>query len=67
MQTNNAFGFEIPTECPGVPSEILTPKNTWEDKEGFDKTQAKLIGLFKENFKKFESGVNQEIITAGPQ
>jgi len=64
---DKAFGFEIPNDCPDVPSEILNPKNTWEDKAGFEGTQKKLVGLFKENFKKFESGVNQEISAAGPE
>ena len=26
------FGLNIPTSCPGVPSNILNPKNTWQDK-----------------------------------
>ena len=33
---------EIPKTCPGVPSDILFPKNTWEDKAGYDK-QAKML------------------------
>ena len=61
------FGFMIPESCPGVPSEVLIPKNTWKDKEGYDRTKDKLVSLFSENFKKFEEGVNQEIIAAGPK
>ena len=61
------FGFEIPTSCPNVPTEVLIPKNTWADKDKFDEEKKKLIGLFNENFKKFEAGVNQEIIDAGPK
>ena len=61
------FGFEIPLSCPGVPSEILIPKDTWEDKEAFDTTKEKLVGLFQENFKSFEDSVNPEIIAAGPK
>ena len=65
-ETDPDFGFEIPLECPDVPSEILVPKNTWEDKQAYDDTKAKLVGLFSENFKKFEAGVNKEIVEAGP-
>ena len=65
--TDPQFGFEIPTSCPGVPSEVLIPKNTWADKEGFDRTKEKLVGLFQENFKAFEAGVNEDIIAAGPK
>jgi phosphoenolpyruvate carboxykinase (ATP) len=60
------FGFEIPVQCPGVPPEILVPRNTWEDKDAYDQTKQKLVGLFRENFEKFESKVNPEIVKAGP-
>lgn len=61
------FGFEIPESCPGVPSEVLNPKSTWADKKSFETTKGKLIGLFTENFKKFEAGVNTDILKAGPK
>jgi phosphoenolpyruvate carboxykinase (ATP) len=64
---DEAFGFEIPESCPEVPSEVLNPKSTWEDKESFETTKAKLIGLFNENFKKFEAGVNADILKAAPR
>ena len=67
FKTDDAFGFEIPLSCPGVPAEVLLPKNTWDDKEKFEETKRKLISLFNDNFKKFEAGVNQEIIDAGPK
>lgn len=60
------FGFEVPLECPGVPSDLLVPKNTWNDKEMYDQIKEKLVGLFKENFKQFESKVNPEIVKGGP-
>lgn len=65
--TDAEFGFAIPQSCPGVPAEVLNPKTTWSDKKSFDTTKAKLIGLFTENFKKFEAGVNEEIVNAGPK
>lgn len=67
MKTDDRFGFEIPTSCPEVPSEILFPVNTWEDKAGFENTKAKLVELFQNNFKQFEAGVNTEILNAGPK
>jgi len=66
-RTDPHFGFEIPLSCPGVPSEILVPKDTWQDKEAFETTKEKLVGLFQENFKSFEESVNSEIIAAGPK
>ncbi|NNF22085.1 MAG: phosphoenolpyruvate carboxykinase (ATP), partial [Saprospiraceae bacterium] len=67
MKTDDRFGFEIPTSCPEVPSEILFPVNTWDDKSAFANTKAKLVELFQNNFKQFEEGVNSEIIAAGPK
>ncbi|MGB5402862.1 MAG: phosphoenolpyruvate carboxykinase (ATP), partial [Robiginitalea sp.] len=64
---DEAFGFAIPQSCPEVPSEVLNPKSTWADKENFENTKTKLIGLFTENFKKFEAGVNADILKAGPK
>lgn len=63
---DDAFGFQVPTACPGVPDSVLIPENTWEDKKAYQATKAKLVALFKDNFKQFESGVNAEIIAAGP-
>lgn len=67
VMVDKAFGFEVPQVCPDVPSEILNPRDTWQDKEGFDATERKLVNLFQENFKQFESGVNSEIAAAGPK
>ena len=36
-ETMDVFGIQIPKKCPGVPSEILNPRNTWEDKKAYDK------------------------------
>lgn len=66
-RTDPNFGFEIPLSCPGVPSEILVPRDTWQDKDAFDATKEKLVGLFQNNFKLFEDSVNPEIIEAGPK
>lgn len=60
------FKISIPTECPGVPSEILDPKNTWEDKEAYDAKVLELAEKFNENFKKFNN-VSESIIKAGPE
>lgn len=64
---DEAFGFQIPESCPGVPSALLIPKNTWDDKKAYEATKAKLIALFNQNFKKYAAGVNAKIIAAGPR
>jgi phosphoenolpyruvate carboxykinase (ATP) len=65
-QRDPVFGFDVVTECPGVPPEILVPRNAWTDKTAYDATAKKLAGLFKENFKQYEAGASMEVKAAGP-
>ncbi len=65
-QRDPIFGFDIITECPNVPSQILIPRNAWADKSAYDVTAKKLAGLFQENFKNYEAGASVEIRAAGP-
>lgn len=59
------FGFEMPMHVPGVPDEVLVPRNTWEDKQAYDAEAKKLALKFHENFKKFKHA-DVEITKAGP-
>ena len=61
------FGVEVPTECAGVPSELLAPKNTWSDPEAYDATASKLAALFHANFEQFEAGCSEAIRNAAPK
>jgi len=63
---DDLFNLDIPTEVDGVPSEILDPKNTWDNKDSYDLSAKKLAQMFVENFKKFEN-VSSYIIDAGPK
>ena len=63
--TEPAFGLHIPVSCPEVPSEILNPRNSWADKEAYDRTAAELAGRFEANFAKFDA--SDEIRAAGPK
>jgi len=63
---NDLFNLDIPTEVDSVPSEILDPKNTWDNKNSYDHSAKTLAQMFVENFKKFEN-VSSEIINAGPK
>jgi phosphoenolpyruvate carboxykinase (ATP) len=62
------FHVNVPTTCPGVPSEILFAKNTWEDKEGYEKAANKLAGEFSAAFDKSYGGkkIEASIIKACP-
>jgi phosphoenolpyruvate carboxykinase (ATP) len=58
------FGLSIPTSCPGVPTEVLNPRNTWADKAAYDKQAAHLVNLFEENFKQFADSVDEAVRNA---
>ncbi len=59
------FNLEVPISCPGVPSEILQPRNTWPDKRKYDSSARKLARLFVKNFEKF-GRMPKEVLRAGP-
>jgi phosphoenolpyruvate carboxykinase (ATP) len=65
-QRDATFEFDVATECPNVPPEILVPRNAWADKAAYNATSQKLAGLFKDNFKKYEAGASAEVKSAGP-
>ncbi len=44
------FRLKMPKSCPGVPSDILNPRNTWEDKAAYDEQATKLRDRFRGNF-----------------
>lgn len=61
------FGMAIPVTCPGVPTEILNPRNTWGDHGAYDEAAKRLAGLFVSNFERYSADVNPEIAQAGPK
>ena len=65
-ENHQVFGIAKPQTCPNVPSEILNPRNTWEDPELYDKKAVELAQKFKANFAKFEEFANAEIMAGAP-
>ena len=61
------FNVYIPTECPNVSSELLKPRNVWQDKEAYDVKARELAQLFAKNFTRFGDQIPIEIIEAGPK
>ncbi|RNF38284.1 phosphoenolpyruvate carboxykinase (ATP) [Planococcus salinus] len=65
-EKESVFGFEIPTEVPGVPTEVLNPRNAWADKDAYDKKAKELAESFQQNFKKFGSVAPEISVQGGP-
>jgi phosphoenolpyruvate carboxykinase (ATP) len=63
---HRVFGLHMPTTCPNVPDEILSPRNTWVDKDKYDAKANELAEKFNNNFKKFESHASEELLNASP-
>ncbi len=61
------FGLEVVAECPGTPSGLMLPRDSWADKAAYDRTAVKLAGLFKKNFRVYESDVTDAVRAAGPR
>lgn len=65
--TTPYFGLKFPKSCPGVPTEILEPKNAWADKDAFNNTAQNLAGQFIKNFEQYAAAANEEIMSAAPK
>ena len=64
--TDPYFGVQVPTTCPNVPSELLIPENTWEDKQVYHEKAQELVQSFVDNFKKY-THMPEDVIAAGPK
>lgn len=49
FETVDVFKLSVPKSVAQVPSEILNPKNVWEDKNAYMENMYKLMAMFKEN------------------
>ena len=66
-ETDAIFGLAVPTEAPGVPPEIMRPRDTWADKRAYDAQARKLAEMFARNFTQFAEHVSEAVRQAGPQ
>lgn len=60
------FGLYVPTACPGVPDELLHPKETWEDQAAYERQARKLAAMFVANFRQYAGEVPAEVVSANP-
>ena len=55
-ETDPIFGLSIPTSCPGVPSEVLNPRQTWSNPADYDAKAKELLAMFEANYQALEAG-----------
>jgi phosphoenolpyruvate carboxykinase (ATP) len=67
FEQHDVFGIAMPKTCPGVPSEILNPRNTWDNKDAYDHKANFLAEAFLKNFNKYSALANREILTGAPR
>jgi phosphoenolpyruvate carboxykinase (ATP) len=65
-ENHDIFGVAMPVSCPGVPADLLNPRNTWEDKDAYDRKANYLAEAFLKNFEKFAHDANDEIMAGAP-
>ena len=58
------LNLNVPVHVEGVAPELLTPKETWDNKEAYEDYLKDLVQKFQDNIKKFD--IREEIIKAGP-
>lgn len=64
--THPVFGLEVPESVPGVPTELMNPRDTWSDPTAYDAQARKLAAMFAANFEQFAATARPEVRKAGP-
>ena len=67
FRTHEGTGLSVPENCPGVPSDILDPRNTWKDKDAYDHQANELAAAFLKNFEKFSTGTSADFLAGAPK
>ncbi|MCC7359226.1 MAG: phosphoenolpyruvate carboxykinase (ATP) [Anaerolineales bacterium] len=65
-QPDPVFRVLVPATCPGVPPEVLQPRNTWADKAAYDVKARELARAFADNFAQYAPSVDPQVAAAGP-
>ena len=63
---HSVFNLMQPRICPNVPTNVLSPRQTWNNDEKYYKKAYMLSGAFIKNFKKFEDQADSQILAGAP-
>ncbi len=67
LKRHPILNLEMVIECADIPFEVLSPEESWQDKEAYAAETKAIAQKFVENFKKFEDQVSPAVIAAGPR
>jgi phosphoenolpyruvate carboxykinase (ATP) len=65
FQSDPVFNILVPQKVAGVPDKLLNPRDTWQDKNAFERKARELADSFTKNFQKFKD-VSTPVRQAGP-
>ena len=66
LRTDSNFGLQIPEQVPGVPDEVLNPRQTWADQQAYDQAAQDLVERFRNNYEQFAGELDKKVQQAGP-
>ena len=64
FRTDPFFGLAVPEAVPGIPAEVLDPRQSWADKAAYDRTARELLARFEANFAQFGESVGEAVKAA---
>ena len=63
---HSVFNVKQPRECPNVPFNILSPRQTWNNDEAYYEKAYMLSNYFIKNFEKFKEFADKSILDGAP-
>ena len=66
FNTDPYFGLDVPKEIKGILSTILNPRESWDDKDEYDRTAHELSSMFRKNYKQYKSKEFTDYTDFGP-
>jgi ATP-dependent phosphoenolpyruvate carboxykinase len=66
FRTDPNVGFEVPAEVDGIDTQVLDPRATWADGDGYDHAARGLADRFRCNFTQFVAHVDESVRAAAP-